>query len=114
MPTRTREIELGPADIVQALRKFGPDDWQELQFEIRASSLLQNANVGRVTELFALLPYDVTEPREKEESLPKEPPPTPAGDRIALEAVERMAGSIPISDPELSRWIAESLDLVYY
>jgi len=30
------------------------------------------------------------------------------GNQIALAAVERMAGMIPISDPELVRWLAES------
>lgn len=39
---------------------------------------------------------------------PEEPPRTPEGNRIALAAVERMAGMIPISDPELARWLAES------
>jgi hypothetical protein len=34
---------------------------------------------------------------------PEEPPRTPEGNQIALAAVERMAGMIPISDPELGR-----------
>lgn len=116
MPTITKQIELTPVDVVQALRGFDSDEWRELQFEIQASLFLENVDVIRFAELLALPPY--SEPgeagEEEEEPLPEEPPHTPEGDRIALEAVERMAGSIPITDPELGRWIAESPELSYY
>ena len=116
MPTITKEIELTPVDVVQVLQGFGPDEWRELQFEIQASLFLEDIDVIGFAELLALPPYsEPGEPREEEwEPLPEEPPPTPEGDRIALEAVERMAGSIPITDPELGRWIAESPELSYY
>jgi hypothetical protein len=71
---------------------------------------LEDVDVSGLLELFALPPRS----GPVEPHLPEEPPPTPEGDRIALEAVERMAGSIPITDPELGRWIAESPDLSLY
>jgi hypothetical protein len=116
MPTITREIELTPADVVQVLRGFGREEWQELQFEIQASLFLEDVDVSELVELFALLPYsEPVEPcKEEWEPLPEEPPPTPEGDRIALEAVERMAGIFPITDPDLGRWLAESPDLSPY
>ena len=114
MPTITREIELTPADVVQALRGFSREEWQELQFEIQASLFLEDVDLSGLVELFALPSYsEAVEPGEGE-PLPEEPPPTPEGDRIALEAVERMAGIFPITDPELGRWLAESPDLSRY
>lgn len=111
MPTIPREIELTPADVVQVLRGFGREEWEELQFEIQASLFLENVDVSELEELFALPPHgEHVEPPEEE----GEPPPTPEGDRIALEAVERMAGLFPITDPDLGRWLAESPDLSLY
>lgn len=115
MPTITREIELTPADVVQVLREFGREEWEELQFEIQASLFLEDVDVSGLVELFGLPRYsEAVEPHKEGEPLPEEPPSTPEGDRVALEAVERMAGSIPITDPELGRWIAESPDLSLY
>ncbi len=116
MPTITKQIELTPVDVVQALRGFDSDEWRELQFEIQASLFLKNVDVIRFAELLALPPYSEPDEtgEEKEEPLPEEPPHTPEGDRIALEAVERMAGMFPITDPELGRWIAASPDLSYH
>ena len=114
MSTITREIELTPADVVQALRRFGPEEWQELQLQIQATLLLEEVDLSGFVELFTLPSYsEAVEPGEGEPLL-EEPPPTPEGDRIALEAVERMAGMFPITDPELGRWLAESPDLSRY
>ena len=116
MPTIIREIELTPADVVQVLREFGPEEWQELQLEIQATLFLEGVDVSALAELFALpLHGEPVELRKEEQELmSEEPPPTTEGDQVALEAVERMAGSIPITDRELGRWIAEGLDLSLY
>jgi len=116
MPTITKEIELTPADVVQVLQGFDREQWQELQFEIQTVSLLEDVDVIWLAELFVRPPGEPVEADEEEwgEPLPEEPPPTPEGDRIALAAVERMAGSIPITDPKLGRWLAESPELSYY
>jgi len=113
MSTITREIELTPADVVRVLRGFSREEWQELQFEIQASLFLEDIDLSGLG-LFALPLYSgAVEPGERE-PLPEEPPPTPEGDRIALEAVERMAGMFPITNPELGRLLAESPDLSRY
>ena len=79
-----------------------------MQFEIQATLFLEDVDLSGFIELFAMPPYgEAVEPGDRE-PLPEEPPPTPEGDRIALEAVERMAGMFPITDPELGRWLAES------
>jgi hypothetical protein len=49
-----------------------------------------------------------------DEPLPEEPPLTPEGDEIARAALKRMRGVIPITDPELARWIAESPEASIY
>ncbi|MGD8624188.1 MAG: hypothetical protein PVF47_05940 [Anaerolineae bacterium] len=49
-----------------------------------------------------------------EEALPQEPPLTEEGDEIARAALKRMRGVIPITDPELARWLAESPELSLY
>ncbi len=108
MSTITREIDLTPSDVVQVLRAFSHEEWQELKLEIQASLFLENVDSDDFAELLAWL-Y-----QEEQEAMPEEPPATPEGDQIALEAVKRMAGSIPITDPELGRWIAESPDLLLY
>ncbi len=108
MPTITREIDLTPTDMVQALRVFSQAEWQALKLEIQATLFLEDVDIGEFTELLTWL-Y-----QEKLEPLPENPPPTPAGDQIALAAVERMAGSIPITDPDIGQWLAESSDLLYY
>lgn len=57
----------------------------------------------------------ISESRKREwEPLLEEPPPTPEGDEIAREALKRMRGVIPITDPELARWLAESPELSIY
>jgi hypothetical protein len=116
MPTITKEIELTPTDVVRALQGFDREQWQELQLEIQAALFLEDVDVTKFAELFTWPPGDSGKVDEEEwgEPLPEEPPPTPEGDRIALAAVERMAGSIPITDPELGRWLAESPELSYY
>ena len=116
MPTITKEIELTPVDVVKVLRGFDREQWQELQLEIQAVLFLEDVDVTKLAELFIWPPSELNEAGEEEwgEPLPEEPPPTPEGDRIALAAVERMAGSIPITDPELGRWLAESPELSYY
>ncbi len=115
MPTITKEIELTPTDVVQILRGFDREQWQELQLEIRAVLPLEDMDVTGLAELFVQLSSESVEADEEwNKPLPEEPPPTPEGDRIALEAVERMAGSIAITDLELGRWIAESPELAYY
>ncbi len=48
------------------------------------------------------------------EALPDEPPLTQEGDEIARAALRRMRGVIPITDPELTRWLAESPELSIY
>jgi hypothetical protein len=53
-------------------------------------------------------------PEDVGEALPQEPPPTPEGDEIARAALKRMRGVIPIADPELARWLAESPELSIY
>lgn len=114
MPTITREIELTPADVAQVLRGFGREEWEELQFEIQATLFLEDIDLSGFVELFALPLYGEAVESGEREPLPEEPPPTPEGDRIALEAVERMAGMFPITNPELGRWLAESPDLSRY
>jgi hypothetical protein len=116
MPTITKEIELTPTDVVRVLQGFDREQWQELQLEIQAVLFLEDVDVTRLAELFTWPPGKPGEVDEEKwgEPLPEEPPPTPEGDRVALEAVERMAGSIPITDPELGRWLAESPELSYY
>jgi hypothetical protein len=55
----------------------------------------------------------VSESRRREwEPLPEKPPYTPEGDEIAREALKRMHSVIPITDPELARWLAESPESV--
>ncbi|MEJ2211200.1 MAG: hypothetical protein P8129_19465 [Anaerolineae bacterium] len=49
-----------------------------------------------------------------EDTLPEEPPPTEEGDELARAALKRMRGVIPITDPELARWLAESPELSIY
>ena len=48
------------------------------------------------------------------EALPTEPPHTPEGDDTARAALRRMRGVIPITDPELARWLTESPELSIY
>jgi hypothetical protein len=99
MSVITKQIELTPKDVIAALRSFKEDDWAEvlafLEHEAPA------AWRGKLS-LDELQPH------------PEEPPRTPEGNKIALAAVERMAGMIPIRDPELGRWLAESPELSIY
>ena len=93
MSVITKQIELTPVDVIEAMKGFKEEDWAEV-----VAFLESEAPVSwRGT-----LPLDELEPH------PEEPPRTPEGNKIALAAVERMAGMIPISDPELVRWLAES------
>jgi len=93
MSVITKQIELTPQDVIEALRGFEEEEWTEvlafLETELPFS------------RLSTVSPYEL-------EPHPEEPPRTPEGNEIALAAVERMAGMIPISDPELVRWLAES------
>ena len=104
MPTITREISLTPADVVQVLREFSHKEWQELKLEIQVSLFLKDVDTGEFSELLAWL-Y-----QEEQKPLLEEPP----ADQIALESIERMAGSIAVTDPELGQWLAESPDLLRY
>lgn len=95
----TKEIELTPQDIIEAMKGFKEEEWAEVLAFLEAEMPeLQRRPVS----------LDELEPH------PEEPPRTPEGNQIALAAVERMAGMIPISDPELGRWLAESPELSIY
>ena len=48
------------------------------------------------------------------EPLPEEPPPTPERDHMAREALKRLREGLPITDPELGRWLVESPGLSIY
>jgi len=99
MSVITKQIELTPRDVIEALRSFAEEEWAEVLTFLEAERpLLRSASS----------PLDELEPH------PEEPPRTPEGNQIALAAVERMAGMIPISDPELARWLAESPELSIY
>ncbi|OGO39846.1 MAG: hypothetical protein A2Z04_09620 [Chloroflexi bacterium RBG_16_57_9] len=99
MSVITKQIELTPQDVIEAVKGFREEEREQvLAFLVQELPTLQPN--------FDLL--DTLEPH------PEEPPRTPEGDKIALAAVERMAGMIPISDPELARWLAESPDLSIY
>jgi len=93
MSVITKQIELTARDVIEALRSFEEEEWAEVLAFLEAE-----ASFFR----FGLASLDELEPH------PEEPPRTPEGNQIALAAVERMAGMIPISDPELVRWLAES------
>ncbi len=108
MPTITREISLTPIDVVQVLREFSHKEWQELKLEIQASLFLKDVDTREFSELLAWL-Y-----QEEQETLLEGPPANLEGDQIALESIERMAGSIAVTDPELGQWLAESPDLLRY
>ncbi|MFQ5854821.1 MAG: hypothetical protein ACE5LU_04145 [Anaerolineae bacterium] len=93
MSVITKQIELTPQDVIEALRSFNEEEWAEVLVFLETEAPLDQ---------FGPVSLDELEPH------PEEPPRTPEGNRIALAAVERMAGMIPISDPELVRWLAES------
>ena len=99
MSVITKQIELTPRDVIEVLQGFEQQEW---------------------TEVLAFLEAEVPDfrprpaPLDELEPHPEEPPRTPEGNKIALAAVERMAGMIPISDPELARWLAESPELSIY
>jgi hypothetical protein len=60
---------------------------------------------------------DVLRSESKEatwDALPDEPPLTKEGDEIARAALKRMRGVVPITDPDLTRWLAESPELSIY
>ena len=99
MSVITKQIELTPQDIIEALRSFEEEEWAEVLAFLEAEGLLPRSAPASLEELG---PH------------PEEPPRTPEGNKIALAAVERMAGMIPISDPELGRWLAESPELSIY
>jgi hypothetical protein len=99
MTVITKRIELTPQDIIEALRSFEEEEWAEVLTFLEAERPLSR---------FAPVSLDELEPH------PEEPPRTPEGNQIALAAVERMAGMIPISDPELARWLAESPEASIY
>ncbi|MDH7485931.1 MAG: hypothetical protein QHJ81_06605 [Anaerolineae bacterium] len=89
----TKQVELTPRDVIEALRGFEQKEWAEVLAFLEAEAPDIRPRPAPLGEL---------------EPHPEEPPRTPEGNRIALAAVERMAGMIPISDPELARWLAES------
>ena len=91
---------LTPADVAQALEEFGPAEWDEVR------ALLWEKKTLKEPSAF----WSLVGP----EPLPEEPPPTPEGDRMAREALKRIRGRLPITDPELGRWLAESPELSIY
>jgi len=93
MSVITKEIELTPVDVIEAMKGFREEDWAEIVLFLESQ---------------ALIPWRSAGPLREGELYPEEPPPTPEGNAVALAAVERMAGMIPIRDPELVRWLAES------
>jgi hypothetical protein len=93
MSVITKQIELTPRDVIEALQSFEEEEWAEVLTFLGAERPLPRFSPAFLDEL---------------EPHPEEPPRTPEGNQIALAAVERMAGMIPISDPELVRWLAES------
>jgi len=93
MSVITKQIELTPRDVIEALQSFAEEEWAEVLTFLEAERPLLRSDSASLDEL---------------EPHPEEPPRTPEGNQIALAAVERMAGMIPISDPELVRWLAES------
>ena len=99
MSVITKQIELTPHDVIEALRSFEEEEWAEVLTFLEAEGPLSRFGSASLDEL---------------EPHPEEPPRTPEGNQIALAAVERMAGMIPISDPELARWLAESPELSIY
>lgn len=99
MSVITKQIELTPHDVIEAVKGFSDEEREQV-----LALLVQE--LPTLQPNFDLL--DTLEPHSEE------PPRTPEGDKIALAAVERMAGMIPISDPELARWLAESPELSIY
>jgi len=93
MSVITKQIELTPRDVIEALRSLEEEEWAEVLTFLEAERPFSRSAPSSIDEL---------------EPHPEEPPRTPEGNQIALAAVERMAGMIPISDPELVRWLAES------
>ena len=92
-----KEIELTPADVADTLYEFGPAQWEQVRHILWKKRLSTEER----------LPLDL----DDLEPLPTEPPPTPEGDEIARAALKRMRGVIPITDPDLTRWLAESFEL---
>ena len=99
MSVITKEIELTSQDVIEAMKGLKEEEWAEVWAFLEAE-----------VPNFRLRPASLDEL----EPHPEEPPRTPEGNRIALAAVERMAGMIPISDPELGQWLAESPELSIY
>lgn len=99
MSVITKQIELTPRDVIEALRNFEAEEWAEVLTFLEGEGVLPRSAPTSLDEL---------EPHSEE------PPRTPEGNQIALAAVKRMAGMIPISDPELGRWLAESPELSIY
>jgi len=98
MSVITKHIELTARDVIEAMRSFEEEEWGEVLAFLESEGPLFRLGTAALDEL---------------EPHPEEPPRTPEGNRIALAAVERMAGMIPISDPELGRWLAESPELFF-
>ena len=92
--------ELTPADVAQALEGFSPAEWDEVR-----ALLWEKKTLKEPSAFWSLSGL---------EPLPEEPPPTPEGDRMAREALKRIRGVLPIADPELGRWLAESPELSIY
>jgi hypothetical protein len=99
MSVITKQINLTSQDVIEALRNFTEEDWAEVIAFLESEAPISWRGTLSLDEL---------------EPHPEEPPRTPEGNQIALAAVERMAGMIPISDPELARWLAESPELSIY
>jgi len=79
----------------------------------RKAAVINLEEWGELWDEFArLLALESRE--DVQEALPVEPPLTPEGDEIARAALKRMRGVIPITDPALARWLAESPELSIY
>lgn len=93
MSVITKQGKLTTVDVIEALKEFREEDWAEIVLFLESQ---------------ALIPWRGLGPLREGEPYPEDPPPTPEGNAAALAAVERMAGMIPIRDPELVHWLAES------
>ncbi len=125
-----------PNDIAQVVCTLGPDELADLRQRLQDHGLIlewaeqpprksgkgadrpaQTLYESPVMDKEALTPDENVPEFWKlidVEPLPKPPPPTPEGDKIALAALDKVHGLFPITDPELGYWIAESEEAAIY
>lgn len=122
------KIRLTPADVARAMQAFGAAERTELRDLLAAGG---DPLVEEIPEFWKLIDDEDVPPQPdyqipatyeealppgepipefwlliEDEEPPEPPPPTPEGDKIALEAVEWIRGRLPITDPELAEWLA--------